>query len=109
MQKRTGDVSHTVETWEKALGEYAVRTGEGFPDRFNVNLLLRMLPTKHEKQIRMRHVMNQQITYESLRNQVDISVQQHVQRAATSSLMVLSENEDEEPLDALKDNRQAKR
>ena len=46
--KKLADVEQTVESWEKAMKEYTDRVGESFPNRFKVNLLLRMLPVEHE-------------------------------------------------------------
>ena len=63
-------MGNTVETWERELNEYSERTSEQFPDRFKVNLLLRMLPPEHEAEIRMRHVTHQSMAYAVLRQQI---------------------------------------
>ena len=83
--------------------EYSERTNEQFPDKFKVNLLLRMLPEQHENEIRMRNLTGGSIKFDVLREQVNAWVQQHVQRTAAQSLMSIADhNEEDEPVDALK-------
>ena len=108
--KKIGDVGNTVETWERELNEYCERTSEQFPNRFKVNLLLRMMPPEHEAEIRMRHVTEKSITYAVLREQIETWVHQHLQRTAASSLMSFpresEDNQEDDDLDALKAKRQ---
>ena len=64
-------ISTTVEGWETALVEYTERTSEELPERFKVNLLLRMLPVEAEAEIRMRHVTGKMIAYADLRELIE--------------------------------------
>ena len=50
------------------MAEYAERTQEDAPDRFKVNLLLRMLPVKYEKETGIRYVTDQSITFHVVRD-----------------------------------------
>ena len=108
--KKMEQVASTVESWETALAEYVERTEETFPDRFKVNLLLRMIPTDAESEIRMRHVTGKPITYEALREVIESwivqmahrTVAQHLDNIQNESDRRESAGQDDEDLDALR-------
>ena len=113
--KRMEQISATVEGWDSALCEYVERTGEEFPERFKVNLLLRMLPTEAEAEIRMRHVTGKMITYEALREIIEAWIVQMAHKNIAQHLDAICQEEErrqgpgqeqdqEEDLDALKAN-----
>ena len=69
-------VAAAVDGWESALTAYTEPTGQDFPERFKVSLLLRMLPAECEAEVRMRYITGNTITYEALREIVDAWVVQ---------------------------------
>ena len=92
--KNMENVSNTVESWEAALAEYVDRTGEDFPERFKVNLLLRMLPTEAESEVRLRHVTGKMISYEALRETIEAWIVQVSHRNIAQHLDAFSAEEE---------------
>ena len=60
-----------VETWEKDWNGYVEKTKEVLPEKWKVNLLLKMIPKDFERDIRLRYVHDaKSIQYQRLREQV---------------------------------------
>jgi hypothetical protein len=51
-----GKVVSTIETWEKDWSHYVEKTKETLPEKWKVNLSLRMIPKNFEHDIRFRYV-----------------------------------------------------
>ena len=67
--KHMSDVPRAVETWEQEWAYYQQRTGENLPETLRVNILLKMVPSDFEDEVRLRYVRDE-VDYSTLRHQV---------------------------------------
>ena len=97
-----GKVVSTVETWEKDWNNYVEKTKEPLPEKWKVNLLLRMIPKNFEHDIRLRYVHDiKSIQYSKLREQVFHYCTTNTSGNSGMHIGALGQNEDED-LDLLK-------
>ena len=97
-----GKVVSTVEISEKDWNNYAERTKEALPEKWKVNLLLRMIPKNSEQDTRLRYVHDiKSIQYSKLQKQVFHCCTTNTSGHAGMHIGALGQNE-EEDLDLLK-------
>ena len=95
-------VVSTVETWEKDWNHYVEKTREVLPEKWKVNLLLRMIPKNFAQDIRLRYVHDiKSIQYNKLREQVFHYCSTNTSGHSAMHIGALGDNE-EEDLDLLK-------
>ena len=93
-----------VESWEQNWAFYMDRTKEALPERWRVNLLLRMLPEENKQDISLKYVQNiKTVTYAQLCEQVFAYCTSNSKGLGGMHLDALQPNaDDDEDLDALR-------